>query len=128
MNTISFPVKVEYKDLLSIMDNLPTTKKNQWARVFGMSIALREPFLISQGNYLALKQASYSPRMKETLERIFGKEYPKDGTPLLINYNHGWFLRYSDGNGGYYKEGNKKGITASLTDKKWMVLDINNLP
>jgi hypothetical protein len=94
-------------------------------------IVLGKEINISEEFYQEMRKAC-TKWQHELFDEIFGKDvevYP-DGTPCLVRHYSGytdcWQLRYADGKGRFYINGQKSGNSTDWTYH--MKLDINNLP
>lgn len=100
--------------------------RDNLVELWAISIVERKTILVENKHISLIRHLNKN--CKDLADKIFGKEFPKDGTPCLVRLNGSlwWRLAYSNGNGEFYHRGAKKGN--SITLDEWQVLDINNLP
>lgn len=92
-------------------------------------IVLKKDITVSESDYQEMRKVCTAEQHK-LFDRIFGKDeeiYP-DGTPCLIRdgSKNSWYLRYANGKGEFYINGQKSGNSISF--EHHMKLDMKNLP
>ena len=117
----------EYK----VGDWVIRTKEHGGIHKIGRIIQIKK--LLCGNSFLAVQDKQNTSHMLSSVrlatpEEIKKSQYYPDGTPCLTKGSglQAWRLRYADGNGRFYCDGKKSGITMNLDHH--MKLDMNNLP
>lgn len=113
----------------SIIDIACNGWKAKLADKWAKDIVLNKTIEVLDNFYKEMRKACTKPQ-HILFDKIFGKDekYVSQGTPCLVSEDPklGWELRYADGHGKFYDNGNKSGSSSMWTH--YTLLDIDNLP